>query len=73
MNATKTKSGNRITSFEVRRPGCCSWSDGHKTLRAARTERDRANRSYGPGHEVYAVHANGDRTGPYDDPRTLDE
>lgn len=56
---------NRITHWTVRVPGNTSWSDGHKTEKAAKRERDKANRVCRPGHQVYAKHENGDVTGPY--------
>ncbi len=55
---------NPIVKYVVRRPGEASWSE-HKGEKTAQRERDRANRTVQPGHCVYAVHKNGDVSGPY--------
>ncbi len=56
---------NPIVRYEVRVPGQCAWSS-HRTERAAIREREVADRTIRPGHHVYAVHADGTVTGPYD-------
>jgi len=55
----------RIVKWVVRVPGETTWNE-HKTEKAALRECDKANRTCRPGHRVYAVHINGDTTGPYD-------
>ena len=53
-----------VVRYEVRVPGNTAWSDTRSFPQALR-ERDQANGFCQPGHEIFAVHASGDRTGPY--------
>lgn len=55
---------NRILKYVVRVPGQTAWSE-HKTEKAAKRECEKANRVSQPGHRVFAIHQNGDASGPY--------
>ena len=55
---------NRIIRYIVRRPGCDEVTDSI-TYNTARRECTIANRTIGPGHEIYAEHISGEITGPY--------
>ena len=61
---TNTTTNPNPIIYVVRRPGCVAWSE-HRTARAAKREAEKANRICCPGHEVYAVHKDGNVTGPY--------
>ena len=50
---------NPIVKYCVRVPGCTAWSE-HRSESAAYRAAARANRVCRPGHQVFAVHANGD-------------
>jgi hypothetical protein len=56
---------NRIVKYVVRVPGSTSWSE-HRSEKAALREARNADRVCQHGHRVFAVHVNGDVTGPYD-------
>lgn len=52
-----------ILKYVVRGPGGVIWSE-HRTKRAAKREAENVNRICA-GHKVFAVHKNGNVTGPY--------
>ena len=54
---------NKIVKYQVRRPDACLWSE-HRSERSAHREARNADKVI-DGHRVYAVHENGDVTGPY--------
>lgn len=56
---------NKIKHYTVRRPGNTAWLDEMKTFEEAKREKDFANRTCAPGHEIYARHVDGIVTGPY--------
>lgn len=58
---------NPIRHYRVRVPGETAWCETHfRSLRRALAEARNADRVCRPGHKVYAVHADGLTTGPYD-------
>lgn len=56
---------NPIRHWCVRVPGETAWRDEIPSEREALAERELANRTRRPGHEVFARHSNGNWTGPY--------
>jgi len=55
---------NPIIKYVVRRPGNTAWSE-HRSEKAAKRSAEKANRVICPGHKVFAVHKDGNVTGPY--------
>jgi len=55
---------NKITKYVVRIPGQTYWAE-YDTLKEAKNGKIRAEMIVGITHNIYAVHENGDITGPY--------
>ena len=61
---------NRILKYRVARPGCTAWSE-NRTEPAAHRAAEKAHQVTGLVHDVWAIHADGEVTGPYMPPTTL--
>lgn len=59
---------NPILYYEVRVPGNTSYQSEIAEFSEALRIRSEANRICRPGHRIYAVHAHGEVTGPYETP-----
>jgi hypothetical protein len=62
----RTMTENPIKKYVVREPGCTSWAEtrGHLEGAARKLQREAIDRGLKKA-QIFAVHANGDTTGPY--------
>ena len=57
---------NPIKKYIIRQPGCTSWAETRGKLNGKAKKLREDARALGINAKIYAEHANGDVTGPYE-------